>query len=105
MGYYHSGTHANTGSAKHFLNELEDLLKEDIPEVTGPILEGPPGAFLFEGAIMPAIRLVLFDAFSTLLVPRFPVYVQYSQVFKPYLGVLEPEKLKVSFKIGRRCLL
>ena len=47
------------------------------------------------------IRLVLFDAFSTLLVPRLPVYVQYSQTFEPYLGVLEPEKLRSSFKIGR----
>lgn len=46
------------------------------------------------------IRLVLFDAFSTLLVPRLPVYVQYSQTFEPYLGTLEPEKLKESFKIG-----
>lgn len=46
------------------------------------------------------IRLVLFDAFSTLLVPRLPVYVQYSQTFEPYLGVLEPDKLKRSFKIG-----
>ena len=46
------------------------------------------------------IRLVLFDAFSTLLVPRLPVYVQYSQIFEPYLGALEPEKLKASVKIG-----
>lgn len=52
-----------------------------------------------------AIRLVLFDAFSTLLVPRLPVYVQYSQTFEPYLGVLEPERLKSSFKIGSQYLL
>lgn len=50
---------------------------------------------------MTAIRLVLFDAFSTLLVPRLPVYVQYAQTFEPYLGALEPDKLKGSFKIGR----
>lgn len=50
------------------------------------------------------IRLVLFDAFSTLLVPRLPVYVQYSQTFEPYLGVLEPDKLKRSFKIALKQL-
>ncbi|EKM54098.1 uncharacterized protein PHACADRAFT_122837 [Phanerochaete carnosa HHB-10118-sp] len=50
------------------------------------------------------IRLVLFDAFSTLLVPRLPVYVQYSQTFEPYLGVLEPERLKISFKIALKQL-
>lgn len=47
------------------------------------------------------IRLVLFDAFSTLLVPRLPVYVQYAQTFEPYLGALDPDALKRSFKIGR----
>lgn len=46
------------------------------------------------------IRLVLFDAFSTLLVPRLPVYVQYAQTFEPYLGELDPDALKKSFKIG-----
>lgn len=51
--------------------------------------------------VMTAIRLVLFDAFSTLLVPRLPVYVQYAQTFEPYLGALEPDKLKGSFKTGR----
>ena len=48
-----------------------------------------------------AIRLVTFDALHTLVAPRLPVYVQYSQTFEPYLGVLEPGKLKVSFKTGR----
>lgn len=47
------------------------------------------------------IRLVLFDAFSTILVPRLPVYVQYAQTFEPYLGIIAPEKISVSFKIGR----
>ena len=49
---------------------------------------------------MTKIRLVLFDAFSTLLVPRLPVYVQYSQTFEPYLGTLEPNVIKSSFKSG-----
>ncbi|KAJ3553103.1 hypothetical protein NM688_g3796 [Phlebia brevispora] len=47
------------------------------------------------------IRLVLFDAFSTLLVPRLPVYVQYAQTFEPYLGPLDPDALKRSFKIDK----
>lgn len=49
---------------------------------------------------MMAIRLVIFDALHTLLKPRRPIYVQYSQTFEPYLGVLEPEALKNSFKTG-----
>ena len=47
-----------------------------------------------------AIRLVTFDALHTLVAPRLPVYVQYSQTFEPYLGVLDPDALKHSFKIG-----
>ena len=47
------------------------------------------------------IRLVLFDAFSTLLVPKHPVHVQYAQTFEPYLGTLDPDAVKKSFKIGR----
>lgn len=47
---------------------------------------------------MPAIRLVSFDAFQTVVLPRTPIYVQYSQTFAPYLGVLKPESLKKSFK-------
>lgn len=46
------------------------------------------------------IRAVFFDALATLVAPRLPIYVQYSQTFKPYLGVLEPDLLKQSFKIG-----
>ena len=46
------------------------------------------------------IRLVTFDALHTLVTPRLPIYVQYSQTFEPYFGLLEPEALKKSFKIG-----
>ena len=47
-----------------------------------------------------SICLVSFDALHTILAPRLPIYVQYSQVFAPFLGVLEPESLKSSFKAG-----
>ncbi|KAI0718495.1 HAD hydrolase subfamily IA REG-2-like protein [Fomitopsis betulina] len=46
------------------------------------------------------IRAVFFDALATLVAPRLPIYVQYSQTFKPCLGVLEPDLLKQSFKIA-----
>ena len=46
-----------------------------------------------------AIRLVTFDAFQTILQPRLPVCVQYSQIFAPCLGVLEPDLVKKAFKI------
>ncbi|KDQ53589.1 hypothetical protein JAAARDRAFT_136995 [Jaapia argillacea MUCL 33604] len=46
------------------------------------------------------IRLVTFDALHTILKPRLPIYVQYSQTFEPYLGVLQPEALKRSFKVA-----
>ncbi|EPS96291.1 HAD IA REG-2-like protein [Fomitopsis schrenkii] len=45
-----------------------------------------------------AIRAVSFDALATLVAPRLPIYVQYSQTFQPYLGVLDPDLLKKSFK-------
>ncbi|KIJ67892.1 hypothetical protein HYDPIDRAFT_126360 [Hydnomerulius pinastri MD-312] len=44
------------------------------------------------------IKLVTFDALHTLLAPRKPIYVQYSEVFAPFLGVLNPDALKHSFK-------
>ncbi|EJF65084.1 HAD hydrolase subfamily IA REG-2-like protein [Dichomitus squalens LYAD-421 SS1] len=44
-----------------------------------------------------AIRLVTFDALHTIITPRLPIYVQYSQTFEPYLGVLDPDALKRSF--------
>jgi hypothetical protein len=47
-----------------------------------------------------AIRLVSFDALHTILAPRLPIDVQYSQTFAPFLGVLEPDSLKISFKTG-----
>jgi len=46
------------------------------------------------------LRLVTFDALHTLITPRLPIYIQYSQTFAPYLGVLEPELLRQSFKVG-----
>jgi hypothetical protein len=53
---------------------------------------------------LPPIRLVTFDAFHTLLKPRLPIYVQYSQTFAPYLGVLEPSSIKASFKVALKQL-
>jgi len=46
------------------------------------------------------IRLVLFDALHTLVTPRLPIFVQYSQAFEPFFGRLEPESIKSSFKIA-----
>jgi len=48
------------------------------------------------------IRLITFDAFHTIITPRHPIHVQYSQVFAPFLGVLPPESIKQSFKKGER---
>ena len=50
---------------------------------------------------LPRIRLVMFDVLHTLISPRLPIHVQYSQTFAPYLGMLEPESLKHSFNIGK----
>ncbi|EPQ57694.1 hypothetical protein GLOTRDRAFT_38464 [Gloeophyllum trabeum ATCC 11539] len=50
------------------------------------------------------IRLVIFDAFGTILAPRLPVYVQYSQTFAPYLGVLDPDALKSAFRVALKQL-
>jgi len=47
------------------------------------------------------IRLVTFDALHTIIVPRLPIHVQYSQVFEPYLGVIPPGRIRRSFKTGR----
>jgi len=44
------------------------------------------------------IKLVTFDALHTLITPRRPIYVQYSDVFAPFLGVLSPAALQRSFK-------
>ncbi|KAG6842173.1 hypothetical protein C0991_001666 [Blastosporella zonata] len=50
------------------------------------------------------IRLVTFDALYTVIVPRHPIHVQYSQVFEPYIGVLDPASLKESFRIAFRSM-
>ncbi|GLB37510.1 putative HAD-hyrolase-like [Lyophyllum shimeji] len=50
------------------------------------------------------IRLVTFDLLYTLIVPRLPIHVQYSQAFEPYLGVLDPESLRQSFGVAFRSL-
>ncbi|KIL60728.1 hypothetical protein M378DRAFT_167834 [Amanita muscaria Koide BX008] len=47
---------------------------------------------------LPAIRMVTFDALHTIITPRYPIHVQYSNVFRPYLGTLEPESIRGSFK-------
>ncbi|KAF9237532.1 HAD-like domain-containing protein [Melanogaster broomeanus] len=48
------------------------------------------------------IKLVTFDALHTLITPRRPIYVQYSEVFAPFLGVLSPTALQRSFKATLR---
>jgi hypothetical protein len=54
-----------------------------------------------------ALRLVTFDALHTIITPRLPIHVQYSQTFSPYLGHLNPDSIKWSFKVGMSttCLL
>jgi hypothetical protein len=47
-----------------------------------------------------AIRLVTFDALYTLLEPRAPIAVQYADVFRPYLGPLNPADIHAAFKSG-----
>ncbi|KAI0029097.1 HAD-like protein [Vararia minispora EC-137] len=44
------------------------------------------------------IRLVTFDALYTLLEPRAPVAVQYADLFRPYLGSLDPAAIRAAFK-------
>ncbi|KAF8897025.1 HAD-like domain-containing protein [Gymnopilus junonius] len=51
---------------------------------------------------MNPIRLVTFDALHTIITPRLPIYVQYSQVFEPYLGRLPPDCIKQSFNVALR---
>ena len=46
------------------------------------------------------IRFVTFDALHTLITPRKPIHVQYSEVFRPYLGTLPPDAISRSFKLG-----
>ncbi|KAF8070532.1 HAD-like domain-containing protein [Lyophyllum atratum] len=51
-----------------------------------------------------SIRLVTFDALYTLIVPRLPIHVQYSQTFEPYLGILDPASLRQSFRVAFQSL-
>ncbi|KAJ8486856.1 hypothetical protein ONZ45_g14534 [Pleurotus djamor] len=46
------------------------------------------------------IRLVTFDLLHTLITPRLPIHQQYASVFEPYLGPLEPNAIKQSFKVA-----
>lgn len=46
------------------------------------------------------IRLVTFDALYTLLEPRAPIAVQYADLFRPYLGPLDPVAIHAAFKPG-----
>ena len=48
------------------------------------------------------IKLVTLDAFYTTVAPRLPIYVQYADTFRPYLGTLQPDALKRSFKTALR---
>lgn len=47
------------------------------------------------------IRLVTFDALHTIITPRRPIHVQYSEVFTPFLGILDSNAIKRSFKVGK----
>jgi len=49
---------------------------------------------------MECVRLVTFDALHTPITPRKPIYVQYAEVFVPYLGTLDPDALSRSFRAG-----
>ena len=51
--------------------------------------------------VLHPIRLVTFDALYTIIVPRLPIHVQYSQVFEPYLGAIPPGRIRKSFKTGK----
>ncbi|KAH9083720.1 HAD hydrolase subfamily IA REG-2-like protein, partial [Lactarius deliciosus] len=50
------------------------------------------------------IRCVTFDALHTLITLRKPIHVQYSEVFRPYLGTLPPDAISRSFKLALRQL-
>lgn len=47
------------------------------------------------------VKLVLFDALYTIVKPRAPIHVQYTQVFEPYLGKVDPMRVKDAFNIGK----
>ncbi|KAJ3808476.1 HAD-like domain-containing protein [Lentinula lateritia] len=50
------------------------------------------------------VRLVTFDIVHTLITPRMPIHVQYAMAFKPYLGDVDPNSVKGSFKIALKAL-
>ncbi|GAW05429.1 HAD hydrolase subfamily IA REG-2-like protein [Lentinula edodes] len=50
------------------------------------------------------VRLVTFDILHTLITPRMPIHVQYAMAFKPYLGDVDPNSIKGSFKIALKTL-
>ncbi|KAJ3883575.1 HAD-like domain-containing protein [Lentinula edodes] len=50
------------------------------------------------------VRLVTFDILHTLITPRMPIHVQYAMAFKPYLGDVDPNSIKGSFKIALKAL-
>ncbi|KAK0485880.1 HAD-like domain-containing protein [Armillaria novae-zelandiae] len=51
-----------------------------------------------------SIRLVTFDALFTLINLREPVHVQYARAFRPYLGELDADAVKSSFKAALAAL-
>ncbi|KAJ4483318.1 HAD-like domain-containing protein [Lentinula aciculospora] len=51
-----------------------------------------------------SIRLVTFDVLHTLITPRWPIHVQYAMAFEPYLGQLDPNSIKSSFKTALKAL-
>lgn len=63
-----------------------------------------PASFLTLGhearETMGRIHLVTFDVLHTIISPRQLIHVQYAEVFKPYVGPLEPDAIKASFKTG-----
>lgn len=48
------------------------------------------------------VKLILFDALYTIVKPRAPIHIQYAQVFEPYLGTVDPMRVKAAFKVGAR---
>ncbi|KAH9485461.1 Haloacid dehalogenase-like hydrolase domain-containing protein 3 [Psilocybe cubensis] len=50
------------------------------------------------------VKLVTFDALHTIITPRLPIHEQYSRVFSPYVGDLDPTKIKQSFRVALKCV-
>ncbi|KAM6502198.1 HAD-like domain containing protein [Amanita muscaria] len=49
---------------------------------------------------LPAIRMVTFNALHTIITPRYPIHVQYSNVFRPYLGIFALSRSRESARIA-----